>query len=123
IALSRSEQRAWVGVERYTDLTIREHEVVKWSALIVNSGRSPALHMTVRTRAKSIERNAEMSFDYTPLIVRSNSVLQPGARDSIPNDGREPLIPAQIDAIKTGLTMMYIYGRIDYDDIFKQPHY
>jgi hypothetical protein len=119
-----SEQRAWIGMLGVKNLKISAGQEAKFEVLFENTGKSPALNVEVDVTGKSIPSNAEMTFTYpTPSGIRSNMVVQPGMREMIPSAGGTIPTGEQIEAIKTGQAILYLYGKVSYNDVFNIPHH
>jgi hypothetical protein len=125
IAASRLEQRAWVAPLGISNISFKVGEPIAFSIVFQNSGKSPALHETHEIAARSFPKGGKVDFTYTPpLGIRSSTTIQPGMNitNSSPPDTLRPT-QGQIDAIKSGDAVLYLYGKISYDDVFSIQHH
>ena len=134
----RLEQRAWVGAvhaippeykEGGKNVYVKDGQPMKTGVKIVNSGKTPALN--VRTIVSMFYWKS--SDEFVPTFKKvinigdgpSTSVLQPNATAvikarSIPEEGG--INKADIANIANAQQILYIAGKITYEDIFKRPH-
>jgi len=129
------DQRSWIGpvdvvgpkfiVDKKPSY-VQAGQKMTLGVFISNSGRSPGLKVTIKDRLKATEAGEDFVPDYPPAksnIVSSVSVVQPGMRmqlDSLPSEIQ--IFPQHIKKITEGTGLIYFYGEITYEDIFKSPH-
>ena len=122
IESSRLDQRAWVGGTEVIKPEIRADAGLIFGVRIGNSGKTPALKVQSRLRVLSAPSTTPFSptFGTVPGIV-SNTAMQPGMTAIL---FTSPMIlnTRQLEQIKSGDRMLYLYGRIAYEDIFQKPH-
>jgi hypothetical protein len=124
IALSRSDQRAWVGATEIRDLNFSVGELTKYSVRVRNTGKSPALHVTVEVAGQYVPRGEKVEFVYPPLSTfTSNATVQPGVITSVTTVGPVALNQTQVNALKSGESVIYLYGKIRYQDVFRVVHH
>lgn len=123
IDLSRTDQRAWVGTvdnvpAAFKDASnnpvyIKEGVPVKLGVIIANSGKSPALNVKTNIRPNILPAHVRFYPDYggTPESF-SSSTLQPQARATLFTTPSQPLTASDIDAIKSGKWVLYVFGKI-----------
>ena len=131
---SRLDQRAWIGgVEAtpppFTDGTsrvyIKEGERIPIIGIvIINSGKTPARKIKTVQQMRAFANNI-----FKPVYVsdspikKSISVLHPGGRDTLPITPFDIIITKEmINEIRSGKIVLYIYGKITYEDIFGRGH-
>jgi hypothetical protein len=124
----RLDQRAWVGV---TDISIKSTIVpgrrFVWIGYVQNSGRTASLNTVMQFKYRTFPKGETPRFIYGKLTEPQGEIaLQPSMKISIgghedPKDS--PLTELQVRAMQEGITRMYIFGRIEYDDIFGFPHH
>lgn len=117
---SRLDQRAWVGVTGVERSEIQTK--TRATVTIVNSGKTPAIG--VKTTLAFGPHTKDKKFVFLkppPKLQHSQSVVQPGMSISIVLDTRE-LKTEEIDAFNNGKLILYAFGSIEYQDIFKQNH-
>lgn len=124
----RLDQRAWVGI---TEIDIKDPIAVGkpfvWVGYIENSGKTPALAIRMLFRYRTALGTNYPRFTYGATTHRRSAiiVLQPSSKISIGGHATSSdpnLTAAQINALRTGLTRMYIFGEISYEDIFGVRH-
>ncbi len=119
----RFDQRAWVGGLGVPNLTFTVGEPIVIEADFNNSGKTPALHVRVDSELRSMRLDETLSFTYPPRKgVPSLSTIQPGQHVSTRNRSEAPLTQAQLEGLKAGTYIIYLYGKFTYEDIFKRPH-
>jgi hypothetical protein len=122
----RLDQRAWLSV---TDISIKNTVTpgkrFVWIGYIQNTGKTPALNAIVLFKSKTFLKGETPKFVYdgTANQLPGRMVLAPSVKISV--FGHEnlidlPLTVPQVEAMRAGVTTMYIYGKIEYDDIFKE---
>ncbi len=120
---TRLDQRAWVGVDKVNSFNFKVGPNFSIPFDMVNTGKTPALHVATRTSMKSLEKGDEFSPTYSdPRPIKpSIGVIQPQMHlglSTLPTD-----IPtAQYGDIENGKGILYAYGDITYDDIFGDSH-
>ena len=133
IDIARQDQRAWIGtiaiLPEFKDATnnpiyIKEGFPAKFEVVLTNSGKSPALK--VRSQVRFITRPSEIKFspDYgKSLHPESVSVIQPQEKSNLPAPpAPKPFAALDIDAYKSRKWILYLFGKITYEDIFRIPH-
>ena len=133
------DQRAWVGVKTLTPPGLVDktnlHVYIKAGSpphvevIVLNNGKTPALNYRAECAAQTQVRGHNVNPIYSPIgpsTYQSIGVLQPGSMIFQPiGDAELPnseLSQSQIDSIKAGTDIFYVYGHITYDDVFKHPH-
>ena len=125
----RQEQRAWVGIIDLTDIKVRVGEYPSFTVVVVNNGKTPALHVHAETTARSIPQWQKIAFEYPPRVgVQSDTAIQPNAQVFLKDVGAaaygdQKITQLQFDAGRSGKMIAYIYGRMDYLDIFQTLHH
>lgn len=121
---SHLDQRAWVNVGR----TIRPSEIKAGVSQVesigmefINSGKTQALDVNTVIAAQTLLTNIPFSPLYKGEARDSRTNLRPGVPFSVkvPN---VTLRQEQIDAIRNGTLIFYVYGEISYEDIFANHH-
>jgi len=122
----RDEQRAWVGALNAADVVIKEGEVPSFRVLVTNSGKTPALHLRSVVTAKSRPKGQTAPLVYPPLTkgqLISDFVLQPNAQYSLISPPSAPLTKLQADLITSGDMILWIFGKIRYQDASRRVHH
>ena len=125
IAASRLDQRAWLTVDATglaNKLAIGKTPTVL--LLIKNSGRTPALDVTIESRVFTRSALTEKELSAESIgIPPSNPVMGPGGTLTVPSTSSEAICnQGQIDAVERGSHKLYAIGTIYYKDIFKFHH-
>ncbi len=121
----RLDQRAWVGVVSIDPPDLKPKSEFFLSLHAMNSGHTPALNFQSLVVLHSLKKDEKFKAIYAPLPpnwVRSNRVVQPGEQVTL-NTNRYQLTQGQIDWIKNGTYILYVYGKMSYDDVFHEQHY
>ena len=125
IATSREDQRAWVGVVEFgIPRNLATGQKPAFVAVATNTGKSPALNVVVIITATPFRKGETFYPKTTPLAGKpAVMVLQPGMRISIATSlGDTPYTERNISDLKSGETIMFVYGEITYDDVFGRKH-
>jgi hypothetical protein len=132
IEMARRDQRAWIGPIEVTPawrdaannpIYIKEGAPAVFGVVIVNSGKSPALK--VKSKIKFIVLPAEREFapNYNKIQSKSVVVIQPEMRMTMKTAVSPRAVTASdINIIKNGGSIVYLFGEITYEDVFKIPH-
>jgi len=124
------DQRAWIGPTevlgpQYTEdgrpVYMKVGEITRFAVLIVNSGKTPARNILTRYGIRTLPQGVNFSPKY-PKKPRPYGVLQPNVpfRLEVPPLG--PTVQGNINAYTLGHHILYFYGEITYDDVFKARH-
>lgn len=132
IEVSRSDQRAWVGMTEVAPewrdadgkpLFIKEGAHYHVGVTIVNSGRTPALKVRSKMRLWSFPANNKFVPDYGNVTAQSVGVLPPQGKFIITSLPSLKIInTSDIASLKNGSQILYLYGQIEYEDIFGIQH-
>lgn len=132
IDIARKDQRAWVGQieilpawrdEANNPLYIKEGSKLWADVIILNSGKSPALNVKSRMRIMAFPANHDFVPDYRDLRGNSIGVLQPQMKliaKSLPS--YRSVNDSDITSLKNRTMILYLYGEIQYEDIFRTSH-
>jgi len=125
IKRDRLDQRAWVGIIKHGEPTEIVPDVGHfWYFLARNSGKTPALSVkyiaTFWAETKG-ERFVPVYPSAEPVKVTSVTVFQPGERQWLMG-GPLPVRRETLEMLKNGTALLYIYGQIQYDDVFGDIH-
>jgi len=138
IESSRLDQRAWIGVteavppatmdEFHKPTFIKEGFPVFLGVVITNSGKSPARKAVSLINTILLPKTTEFSPYYgTPEFAKNVKpgidVIFPGMRMTQTPTPRAPLNAAEVQIIKSGESIFYMYGKIGYEDVFGKPHW
>jgi hypothetical protein len=103
---------------------VKAMEKITLGVRITNSRRSPALAVRSKTNLKPMKASDTFIADYPPpktKVTDSLSVLQPGmkiALDGLPTE--RAILAEEVRDLEEGTWILYYYGEITYDDIFKK---
>jgi len=123
------DQRAWLGVgEVAVDTNIREGMPLKFYPILMNSGKTPALHVMQRggwslvplTDSPTTEAALELEINRHPDFLQG--VIQPGAKRNLWDCGEKPLTKQQEEGLRNGSMILRVFAKITYRDIFGEEH-
>jgi hypothetical protein len=134
IAASRLDQRAWIGPVTHIEPSFAENnrrifvQVGSNSTFgvdVINTGKTPAINVASRLLVGI--RSARESFECPQLATISGSLATVLPNQKLRMSVIYPAVEGgmsrkMFDGIKSGLLIVYIYGRIDYSDVFKAAH-
>jgi len=84
------------------------------------------MHVYIEDTAKAIPKGTPKDFIYGPLnegAMHSDTLLQPGMRLILNSTKNPTLSQTQIDMVRSGDEIAYIFGKIRYYDIFGSEHH
>lgn len=125
IERDQRDQRAWVGIEK---MNLIKREVaegrVGFTINIQNTGKTPGLRATPRIRYSRTPVKDLGDFDFPPKVIES-SVYAPGvaSRQLFFFLPEEAFNGQEVDLFYAGKLPVYIYGAIDYEDVFGKKHF
>lgn len=130
---ARMDTRAWVGVVTYTPPRCVENNRPTFYAAgcnaimgvnIVNSGKSIATNYRLMLGGILLPADVPFRAHYTDPPSRSVTVLQPGMQvSSYTAPFSKPITQEMVEAVRTGKAMVYIFGNLEYNDIFGLRHF
>jgi hypothetical protein len=132
---SRLDQRAWVS-PTFQDFSIVQDKQISMPTRFADTGKTPAKHVSVSVKIELIGSHSDPDFLYIP----GHSYMLMGAGSLLPNDpgqliiiqafrhgqsSIEPMIatPSVIDDLHARRLVLFIHGRVIYDDIFGASHW
>lgn len=120
----RLEQRAWVGPVEAIMPKAGEKPEPHLGVKIMNSGKTPARRLLTKISTQYLPAEAEFAPSYKDDSVKPGvSVIQPGMRINLFSLATLGVMtPQEIDGVRTGRNILYLYGLITYEDIFGRPH-
>lgn len=125
IELSRSEQRAWVTVDSASVGGVIAGSRLSGRLSISNSGRSPAMGLSGPQRI-AFWREAvlpEFMLKREGAVVAGPTVLGPGGALAISSSLGRGITQQEIDELLQGTAFLFIYGQVNYQDVFGAPHW
>jgi hypothetical protein len=128
IDAARTEQRAWVGIEDVKVTETSEGSPIGVTVWVRNTGKTPALNLknvTIIGRAYPPDELSDTDFrlvDDGVDFARMPGTLMPGAPVSVPVHTVYPMTAQRLDDIKSGREVLYVWGTIRYEDVFKRTH-
>lgn len=114
----RQDQRAWIGIK---DIKM-SHPLTKGTDIdfginAVNTGKTPALDVRLVKMSVGLQEN-QPDNTVTPT---DRSVIAPGNNEVFYGSGKGPS-PQLIAGLNAKKTRFYVWGKIDYRDIFNNWH-
>lgn len=129
------EQRAWVGVQSAAPIMpgpdgrkiyIRPNSPPAIPIVLLNSGKTPALKVSVRAASEIVKMGTEPNTTYTKATKgwdHAKGVVQPNGNAFLEIPYEKGILDATtVDAIIRGTSVMYFYGFINYEDVFGGKH-
>ena len=90
---------------------------------VTNSGHTPALNFHSEIVLHSLTKDETFQPVYDALVeTPSRGVIQPSEVLFLQSN-KYPITQPQIDWVRDGRYILYVYGRMSYDDIFHVTHY
>jgi hypothetical protein len=134
INATQLDQRAWVGVidvkpapfgdTANKPVYLKEGFPAIFEIVITNSGKTPALKVKTLMCVKPLLPKAKISpaCNRREIPKQSVDVIQPGEHLIMSTPPSKVLNASHIDFIKNGKTIIYLFGIITYQDIFRKKH-
>jgi hypothetical protein len=124
-ASSNLDQRAWVGVYDISKPDLGIDKPFTTTVVIRNTGKTPAKDVTASFTITPGDPDAP---DFTKLPESTtHGVVQPNGDNQIVLDATRKVndkLPKNLfDRINTGKTIMLVYGRVTYVDVFGYHHW
>jgi hypothetical protein len=142
----RTDQRAWLEVERNPDSPRGDLTTVEFTAgqpvtypiRVANVGKTPAQHVIVRLFLNIIGTDQEPPLDRVdkavpgspyPFNLMETGIIFPNADMKLLGDrakkggANQTATDEEVGAIKDGRGLLVVYGVVTYDDVFKRPHW
>lgn len=118
----RLDQRAWVGP---VEVATPDKPTELYGVWLANSGKTPALKVITKVSQQLIPASATFTPAYHPTKEPgSASVLHPGMRIRADSVARlVDFLPQERQQVSRGSHRFYLYGRIEYWDVFERPHW
>lgn len=125
------EQRAWVSPAGISGVpTVNQPFIVQTTAN--NAGKTYAKHFVMYVAVQAAPAGTKLHLETAKgTVYNSLSLLPPNgtytAKNTVTGEGSVPFVPnptqEDIDSIKAGTTEIVVFGRMDYLDVFKRPHW
>ncbi|UVT17562.1 MAG: hypothetical protein H8K04_08520 [Nitrospira sp.] len=117
------DQRAWIGFALATTPQVKPNARLVTEVQVANTGRTPARKM----HGHVVSRVLSKSEPFSPVYPKPDDkpglgVVQPGGLVSWHIRVSAGLTQDEIDEFANGDKIMYVFGKFNYEDIFKQPH-
>jgi hypothetical protein len=130
------EQRAWIGTTTYSppmysdgskSVYAKEGQELKVTITIANTGKTVARKVNHDVSMYLLSPGEDYISKYEEGVQISNpqhstTVLQPGGTTNLETPLFTTVTKVNIDNIVSGKTILYIAGKITYDDIFNGQH-
>jgi hypothetical protein len=130
----RLEQRAWVNIKEmafkgYTaggnQVFIKEGHPIRFRATYTNTGKTPARILTTKTYMFAMKAGVTPPLQEKAIIATENQhfTLFPNGTYGSPEVVSDAYSTEQIEVLKSGQYILYIYGMIPYEDVFGQTRW
>jgi voltage-gated potassium channel Kch len=121
------DQRAWVGPVEMVEPQIREGHTLVFEIIVTNSGKTLARKVSTNVMTKSFPVGARFIPEYPVGKGRQPHeggaiVVFPGMKVSLTTPPIETLTKEAIEALRTNRIVLYIFGKITYEDVFGKSH-
>ena len=119
----RVGQRAFLGVQKLTLGEVSEGQPASVEVQVENSGRTPAINMTIQSRLDYRDSALPENPDYGRSAGNDSvATVLPGASHRNIIFGERGILPADVQAFKDLKSKFYAYGLIRYEDVFGTRH-
>lgn len=128
-AALRLEQRAWVGIDRIQRGELVVNKPFTVEIVFTNTGKTPALDTIGQSSTQFMLKGQEPDFRENAVgDLRSHALVLPGQVYTVTNtfedvQGTPLLENATIALIQKGEATIFLWGRINYSDIFGCQHW
>lgn len=125
----RTEQRAWVGLKLIVNESmgfgepfLQEGKKINAKIVVSNSGKSLARKVKISMTAQDVPAGIDPIKKQKTAISSNIGVMQPEFADYLAPP-EYIATKSVIENIKSGHHVMYLAGRITYEDTFNRPHF
>lgn len=120
---ARRQLRAYVGIEKLESEWGRPQGDLVTTVRVKNSGQTPAYNVVLRNTVALVSTVGPRTFEEPPENARRpmSTLAAGGATEMLPKTNE--LTDRDCAAIRSGIMNLYLYGRIDYTDVFKIAQY
>jgi hypothetical protein len=101
---------------------LKEGSPIILGTIITNSGKSPALKVRTLINARDLPSGVKFSPDYGKYPNPAITVIQPNMQLSLSTNPMPSLTASDIDIFRSGKRIVYLFGKITYEDVFERPH-
>jgi len=125
----RDDQRAWLVAVDVSppNPPVAENNQPVFSITLANTGKTPAKKVQPMNAAWPLPKGQSFVPIYMPApanVIPSVGIISPGMRPILKtNPTFQKLSQTEVDMIKGGFTIWYIYGQITYEDVSDRPHH
>jgi hypothetical protein len=129
----KTDQRAWMKINATQFGMPVKDAPYEANLTVVNTGKTPAHHVFLRTVVKIINNEEDMQFGYAPCISSITGAIFPSETSEphtattleLRNGEAVPknLSSDEVNWLETGKTFLVIYSEVDYRDIFGTNHW
>jgi len=128
--IAKLDQRAWVGVVSLMHTPLTSNRPFEVGVNIMNSGKTPAKGRT-KMRARMLPEFVPPELagaQWLPGGMQSHAIFFPNALGHTRNYVRSgvemtTMTNGDVATLLTGFNKVFVDGRIDYVDVFGQPHW
>lgn len=121
--LTRLQQRAWVGPSS-VEMHVAATGLIRCSIRVVNSGGTPAKRCRAWARIVPVTKEHPLMFEKSDDAAHASAfILHPGRDITLAVHGKRPLSGDDFAAVLRRIVTVYVYGRIDYADVFGRAHW
>lgn len=118
------QSRAWVTVKGAEIIELKEGKPVTAKIIFRNSGQTPALDVTIRSNINIFGQSLPDPMPYIGYTgLTSRTVIGPDIEVGSIITKKEILTTQEAQAILHRKAAIYVYGRVDYRDIFNYKRF
>lgn len=129
--MTRLDQRAWLAVTTITGEAPQAGQRFNVKIIVTNTGKTFAKNVRVSSFSRSVPRDQPVPNFAEEVEAgnvrigedRSVGIMAPNATYTSPLITEGGISAATTEDFRRGRTILYIFGRITYDDIFDCPHW
>ena len=110
---------AGVAARNVTDIT----KTIQYHIVIENTGRTPAYQVRMVYTAELLEYPLSLYPAAEVSGYLSETIIGGGRDAETVFDAERPLRQNEVSALASGTKAIYVFGRIDYQDIFERGHW
>lgn len=123
------EQRAWIGIGDAA-VTFSPADPWEYTVNAYNTGKTPSNHTIAKVGWMSLAKGTKLTedcfkrFAYPPTEYQIGDIF-PGSHLPLKAGNQSVLVAqaAAIEQMKRGDIVFYIFGEVDYQDVFKAQHW
>ena len=116
------DQRAWISSKKINVRSFQQGAPIRVDYIFTNTGKTPALAAKYTTALFFRANDARIAPNLGSKLI-PHAVIAPGAVSYEILTTEDSTSVEAFDSINSGKLILYIAGKIEYRDVFREPHF